>query len=558
MYHIDIPADKVRKEWEKDQFTEVDQRILASLLLVGSLLFLVRLGHRPLWQWDEAIYANAARHMVRNGEWVIPHVEWHPQRSDIYLRPFLEKPPLVMWLQGLSMSLFGVTRFAARLPTAVLTVLSGLLIYQFGRSLFDRVAGFVAAVVFFTTPLVFATMDVGGHGGRTGNTDIPLLFFGTLFVYCMYLSLARDRPALLPYAGVAAGLAVLAKGFQAGIFLVVVAPLVLLQYRTLLSRYTVLSAGIVALLTVPWSAYAWIRHGQEFVDQIFVEQVLSRATGEQFRADGGGLFSFMRYPYFQEFPTAFDPWVYLLLPAAAIVLYYGWQSQNLGGPLLLVWWATSVLGFFALTGNQLWYIMPIAVPCALLLGGAGGQLSKRRQGAVIGITLGAAALLWFNGISLATVAVLFGILVVWLRDRCGEVLSTVAGAGRSTLGKRGLPLLAILVLLVSLTAPTVSAFDTVTYSDEERLGQLAADEVPEGETIAIEDGVYHDRLFTFAFHADRSLVSLWTGQLNRNQDIQYAVVLTERLSELERDYRVIDEHQRASFIEFRDGGESDL
>jgi hypothetical protein len=292
--------------FDRENYETIDYIWIASIVVLGSLIFLPGLGHHPLRTWDESIYANAARHMVQDGYWVVPHLHWFINNPDVQLQAFLEKPPLVFWLQGLAMSVFGVSRFAARLPVAVIAIVTGPLVYRFGSQLFNRRSGLAATAIVFTAPIVYS----GTHGARTGNTDVPLLFFGTLFLYLSWLAFIESNRELLSWVGLMAGLAVMVKGFNAGIFVIAIAPIALYHYRTLLSREAVKMVGVTAVIALPWPLYAWFRYREEFIYEIFLSQFLGRATGARFGAQSDTLFVFMREPYFQEFPTQFNPWVF--------------------------------------------------------------------------------------------------------------------------------------------------------------------------------------------------------------------------------------------------------
>ncbi len=82
---------------------------LALLLFV----YLVTCGAPRLFDQIDGQYAGAAREMMVRGDWVIPTQNGVPR---------LQKPPLVYWCEALSMSVFGVNEFGARLPVALATV----------------------------------------------------------------------------------------------------------------------------------------------------------------------------------------------------------------------------------------------------------------------------------------------------------------------------------------------------------------------------------------------------------------------------------------------------
>ena len=85
-----------------------------QLCLIWLFLGLVPLFLRPLWEPDEARYAEIPREMLATGNWLTPHLN-----GVLYS----EKPPLQYWLSALSMKAFGLHAAAARLPIAIATLL---------------------------------------------------------------------------------------------------------------------------------------------------------------------------------------------------------------------------------------------------------------------------------------------------------------------------------------------------------------------------------------------------------------------------------------------------
>ncbi len=515
-----------------NKISVTDYIMIGGIFLIGSYVFLQYLGYATLQVWDESIYANVARHMVQNGDWIVPHLYVHPQRSLEY-QPFLEKPPLVFWLQGLSMLLFGVTRFAARLPIALLAILSGIVVYLFGNKIFDRESGLVAVVVLFTTPMIFSH----GHGGRTSSTDIPLLFFGTVFVYLTWIALSNDRNDLFPLIGLAAGLALLTKGFNAGVFVIAVAPLAIYNYRLFISRKTVTMVGITSLLVLPWGLYTWYKYPQELLRQLILEQVVARATGTMFLDASNPLFPFMKSPYFRNFPSLFDPWVYLLIPAVVVSILDGMRRKDTN-PVFLTWWAGSTFTFFVFTGNHPWYIMPMFVPCALLIGRMVSLAVQREIVALAGLGISSTLLVLVRGLDIVTTTVLIGITIVFLAPRAQKFLQSHWTEDNYMIGKQVLPLLTAALVVCSLVGTVPLGLGGPNYSWQEDLGKTVNQDVPEDQSVAI--GGASGKQFPFSFHAQRPLVESELSDLNQDPNIRYALVSEEMASGLNRDYTVID------------------
>src|SRR5206468_10000742 len=69
---------------------------------------------------DEALYANSAIAMARDGDWLTPRFMG---------RYALYKPPLLVWVSAVSSKLLGISRLGLRLPAALLSALALGLIF---------------------------------------------------------------------------------------------------------------------------------------------------------------------------------------------------------------------------------------------------------------------------------------------------------------------------------------------------------------------------------------------------------------------------------------------
>src|ERR1700730_10535779 len=73
---------------------------------------------------DEAVYTREAIHMATRGNWM----------TMTYLDRFvLFKPPLLMWLSGLSAKVLGIDPFALRLPSLIFGSLACLFAFLMSR-----------------------------------------------------------------------------------------------------------------------------------------------------------------------------------------------------------------------------------------------------------------------------------------------------------------------------------------------------------------------------------------------------------------------------------------
>jgi len=120
---------------------------LLLLLVVACCLFFLALGKLPLLEPDEGRNAEVAREMLVSGDWITPHFD-----SQTYL----DKPAAFFWLVAASFRLWGISEWAARLPSAVLALALVLLTWFLARRMFGPAAGRRAGIILACCPLVIA------------------------------------------------------------------------------------------------------------------------------------------------------------------------------------------------------------------------------------------------------------------------------------------------------------------------------------------------------------------------------------------------------------------
>ncbi|HEX3374042.1 MAG TPA: phospholipid carrier-dependent glycosyltransferase, partial [Edaphobacter sp.] len=105
----------------RDLLERSRQAVSTSLAaaLLACIVLLPLLGHKPLTNWDEGIYAEISREMLSFGP-LVPH--WNYQ-------PWFEKPPLMLWITAAFFKLFGVTEFWARAGSALSGVFTVALLH---------------------------------------------------------------------------------------------------------------------------------------------------------------------------------------------------------------------------------------------------------------------------------------------------------------------------------------------------------------------------------------------------------------------------------------------
>ena len=138
-----------------------------SLIAISGMAIFYLLGRHVLRNWDEAIYAEIAKEMLAGHNWLTPHFDF---------QPWLEKPPLFMWLTVLMYRLFGISEFSARFTGALCGIATIWLTFEIGRRLMDDWNGLVAAAILLTNGYFLFI-------SRFGSVDMPLTFCMTLVAY---------------------------------------------------------------------------------------------------------------------------------------------------------------------------------------------------------------------------------------------------------------------------------------------------------------------------------------------------------------------------------------
>jgi 4-amino-4-deoxy-L-arabinose transferase-like glycosyltransferase len=174
-----------------------------SIVLIGliaALVFIPMIGNCPLFDWDEVNFAECAREMVVSADY--SHVQ-------LNYRPFWEKPPFFIWLQAISMNIFGVNEFAARFPNAVCSIVTFIGLFVIGRKFHSSRFGLTWCGLYMASLLPHFYF-------KTGIIDPWFNLFIFLAVYKCHRFMNTARAGIVSaqavFAGFFLGMAVLTKG----------------------------------------------------------------------------------------------------------------------------------------------------------------------------------------------------------------------------------------------------------------------------------------------------------------------------------------------------------
>lgn len=326
--------------------------MLVVLLLVAVSIIFSNLSSVPLLDPDEPVYAETPKEMLQYNEFISPR---------IYGEYWYDKPPMYYWLVASSYQFFGVSGFAARLPSALLAVCCAFALYAFARNLFNERAGLISAFALVTSIEFF-------YLAKAAVTDITLTLFLTLSLLCFI-----QKKYYFFYAF--SGLAVLTKGPIGLFFPFVITFLYLLLSRNLaeLRRMKVFSGTFLFLLiAAPWYVFMYQIHGGEFINTFLGFHNVTRFTSPEHPS------GVLWYYYIPVLIIGFFPWTAVLGQA----VYKSLSSQCRESQTLLFFniWAAAVFLFFSVSQTKLVsYILPMYPALAVLVGWHIDQLWRKQR-----------------------------------------------------------------------------------------------------------------------------------------------------------------------------------
>lgn len=167
-----------------------------GLVLWMAVLGFAFQGARGIWEPDEGRYVAIALNMLTTGDYLVPRLDRE--------HPHYAKPPLTYWAIAASISTFGRTEWAVRLPSAAAFFLTGLVVTMLGAAIELR-RPMLAATVWSTTLLPFLAASIA-------TTDMLLTLFESLAVlgYLQWRRRASQRGVWLMWLSF--GVAFMTKG----------------------------------------------------------------------------------------------------------------------------------------------------------------------------------------------------------------------------------------------------------------------------------------------------------------------------------------------------------
>jgi 4-amino-4-deoxy-L-arabinose transferase-like glycosyltransferase len=395
---------------------------IIALCVTAALLLFWRLGRRSLEDWDEALYMQMCKEMVRSGDWLTIHLDGSP---------WYDKPPLFFWATSLIYKLFGITEFTSRAVSAASGVGVLAVTWLIARRAYDGATGVVAGVILLCSyQFVWSS--------RFATTDVMLTFFLLLAVYG-YMRLETDGPRAWYGICLAITAAFMIKSAAAVVAPAAIAVAAVFDrqaLRWLRTREFWLAVLLSVAIILPWHAYMLTRHGEAFWKIYFGWNLVERATSTLDKHTGGPEYYFVRLHRY------FFPWVWVV-PFAAAAEVERFVRGRTRGRIVFVFTLVVLLLYTIVRTKLRWYIVPLyptlALMCAALIVRAIRQRDPAAMTALVVAAVVAALLtasappLAFAFVAVAAAGIWLGRSHAWVPVTTGIACALLVALGVRTL-----------------------------------------------------------------------------------------------------------------------------
>jgi len=132
------------------------------LAIILTPIVFIKLDSFSIRLWDESMFAVNSYEMLQRNELIVPYFDGIPNLWN-------SKPPLLMWVQMLSIKTFGFNELAVRLPSAIAVALTLLIVFFYLKKNIDNTFAWIVFLLLITSQGFYTF-----HTGRTGDSDAIL------------------------------------------------------------------------------------------------------------------------------------------------------------------------------------------------------------------------------------------------------------------------------------------------------------------------------------------------------------------------------------------------
>ena len=347
----------------KNHLKQPESVALLAVLVAASFLRLWDLGGIGL-RGDEAVYAGQAA-VIAGDEELERHFILVSRGNSNFL--------LFQGVLSVFYRVFGVSDVLARGMSAAFSILTVLIVFELGRTLYDRRVGLIAALLLTISSYATAL-------GRLAFLDSPMTFFFALSMLSMAKWTRSQNEAWLYSLAAASALAIQAK-IGGGLVLPIAIFYVLVtrQYRSLRVRTVLISSTVFLTFLTP----------------ALVQLAENRGQFVQFLSEGSARVSKVPWDYYISVLVSYEGYLILSIWLAGILVA---AAKRKSGDILSIIWVIVVAAFFYLHPLKGFnYLLPIVPVLSLVAARAlsaawsSMRLSRASAGLFLMLIVGASA-----------------------------------------------------------------------------------------------------------------------------------------------------------------------
>ncbi|MEC4749056.1 glycosyltransferase family 39 protein [Methylomicrobium sp. Wu6] len=347
MAHNRLPAHNVAAQIKSRAFM---QQSHAGIFTVWLLLTLVNLYFHQLIPLDETRYASVAWDMWVRHDWLVPHLNGIP---------YHHKPPLLFWIDNLGWALFGVNELWLMMVSPLCALFSLYALSSLAGRLWPGDIDAMRKAPW----LLLGTLIWGAY---LNSSMFDMLLGLCVLVAMIGLVEAAKRLVWKHWAlyGLGCGFGLLAKGPV--VFMHILAPFLLGLFwsetakrepaKWYLQGAIALAVGIS--IGLAWAVPAVLNAGNAFGGTLLWHQTADRVVNS---------FAHRRplWWYLELAPLILFPWFFW--PRFWQVIC---RKELFADPAIrfcAIWFIAGIVGFSAISGKQVHYLLPLMPALALLM-----------------------------------------------------------------------------------------------------------------------------------------------------------------------------------------------
>lgn len=334
------------------------KRIL-SFSILGIILFFsifnlfFNLEKFPVSSWDEARHGVSAYEMVQNNSYI---VTTYLDEIDYWN----SKPPLTLWTIGLSYNIFGYNNFSLRFFSALMGLLTLLVVFYIGRILSDNKTGIISVLVLITSQgFLF------DHAIRNGDSDAIVTFLLALVILFIFLHNKTKKIRYVYFSVMLLPVLFLTKSFVMVFGVLLLTIYIFLERKSMdIKIRDLFLFGVIIILPVAlWAGARYAEDGAAFFLKMYEQDLFKRSL----QSVEGHYGDIMYYP--KVIFRSMWLWVFFVF----LLLFFIFQKKtsiflNKKHLFLWLWFLIPFVIVTFIKTKCHWYIIPAYPALAVIVG----------------------------------------------------------------------------------------------------------------------------------------------------------------------------------------------